>query len=275
MRWINLPLLKQSWLFTLRNLLVLGPVFVLFGFVNDSILSIGGVDHARQAVIMEQLQQTGGGLEGLAGINNAIGTSQNPVNGLTSIGLLLFAASVQMVIILGLIEARFRGESISLSQQLSFFRRGFTGSLKGFWRGFLRFLGFATLLAIGILASMLMKDQGMPAAEAMLGLINLVIFLWMMVFLLPYIFATIDCILTGNNFDPAFAHSETVLNGKRGEIVLTFTLCGAPSFLGSLPLVMLQEPIASPLSIGLTYLLILPSTTLLFLYHKAFAVPQA
>jgi hypothetical protein len=271
MRGINLPLLKQSWIFSARHALWLAPFFVLCGYLNDAIMSIGGASHSQMSVILSQLKASGCGIESLMAIDQSVGGSQNPGHGIAAIGLLLFAASIELVLMLGLMHTRQQGETPRLAQQLAFFRQGFTGSFKGFWRGFLRFLLFSFALAIGIVATVILNACGTTEALVIMGLLTALIFLWMMVFLLPYIFATIACVFRPLAFDEAFRASVQQLTGRRLEVVLSLCVSGLPA--GAVTVGMAWqglEPSLAPLSIALTSVLGIPSLALLYLYHLRF-----
>lgn len=273
MRWVNLPLLKQSWRLTLQHLAVLGPAFVLFGFLNDALLSIGGTGHAQQMQVWEQLARSGGGLEGLAAIDATMNHSQGSSgNGLLSVGLMLLAASLELVIALGLLEARMGGRPLAAASQLAFLRQGTLGSLKGFWRGFLRFLLFCIALSLALIAALVMGSQAGPGMLAILGLMTLGIFFWMMVFLQPYIYATLDCILHPSlSFHDAFLRCEAAMRNRRMEMVLTLCLCGLPVLAGNLPLTLLPAESGAFATIVLTSLLSVPSFVLLLLYYRELA----
>lgn len=272
MRFVNLRLLKESWKLAFRHLAVLGPTFILFGFINDALLSIGGTGHAQQAQIWEQLARSGGGLEGLVAIDATMHGSQGSGNGLLAVGLMLLAASLELVIALGLLEALLNGRTLTPAMQLAFFRQGTLGSLKGFWRGFLRFLLFSFGISLALVAMLLMGQQAGEAILILLGLAALGLFLWMMAFLQPYIYATLDCILHPSlSFHDAFLRCEASMQQRRLEMVLTLCLCGLPVLAGNLPMVMLPAEIAAAATIVLTSLLSVPSFTLLYLYYRDLA----
>jgi hypothetical protein len=267
MRWINLSLLRQSWAFSLRHLLWLAPVFLLSGYLNDAIMGIGGTSHSQMSVILERLKTSGCGMDSLIAIDQSVGGSQNPSHGITAIGLMLFAASIELVLMLGMIEARQHGETLRLASLMAFVQRGFTGSFKGFWRGFLRFLLFSLALSIGIVASVILNACGSREALLIMGLITGLIFFWMMVFLLPYIFATIACVFRSLAFDEAFRHSTAQLAGRRAEVVLTLCICGLPAAAANL---LLALPESAIVTVALTSLLSIPSIVLLYQYHVSF-----
>lgn len=273
MRWVNFPLLKQSWQLALRHVLILGPAMVGCGFLNDAIMSLAGTSHAQQAEIYSQLQM-GGGVQNLAAINNSIGTSQNPADSLVAIGLLMLAASLELVVLLGLTHSVAQGERLTLTQQLRFFRQGLSGSLKGFWRGFLRFLLFCIALSVGILMLMVSAPGDSTLFTFAIAGATLAIFLWMLIFLLPYIFATIACIFhQGLSFHDAFERREKVIQGRQAEIVVTLCLCGLPALLGNAAMLLLPDVIASAATLILTSLLATPSLVLLYLYHQNMEAP--
>ncbi len=264
---MNLPLLKQSWQLALRHVLILGAAMVACGFLNDAIMGLAGTNHTQQAEIYAQLQM-GGGVQNLAAINSTIGTSQDPADSLVAIGLLMLAASLELVVLLGLTDTLARGDRLSLAMQLGFFRQGLSGSLKGFWRGFLRFLLFCLALSVGILLLMLRDANDSLVSTLAIAGATFAIFVWMMVFLLPYIFATIACIFhAGLSFHEAFEGREKAIQGRQAEIVVTLFLCGFPILLGNAPLMLLPGNAGAMLALVLTSLLALPSLVLLYLYH--------
>ncbi|MBY0355468.1 MAG: hypothetical protein K2Q12_07020 [Rickettsiales bacterium] len=269
-RLLNIPLLTDAWRMAVRYGDVLAPVTVFFGFINDAIMRVGGTGHAQQAAIISQLSQSSGGLQSLAAINTTIGTAHNPADSFISIGLLLLAASVELVILLGLTDTLIQRKGLRLNVLLRFFRHGLIGSLQGFWRGFFRFLLFSIALSVGILALLLMRGEVSFGALALVAIATLAVFIWMMWFLLPYIFATLDCVLHAKDFDSAFIRSEEALKGRYLEVLLTLGISTLPALLSNLLLAWLPESYGATVTIILTNLLMVPALVLLYLYARDF-----
>lgn len=270
-RLLNVPLLKQSWALAWLHLPLLAPVMILFGFINDALLSLSGTDQAQQAELLGLLQQSGGGLEGLAAIDQAIGSSQDPTQSLISIGLLLLAASIELVILMGLLELRSKSEPVRVAPFMAFLRHGLMGSFKGFWKGFFRFLVYCTVLSLGILAYTFLQGQVSTLILLAIAVATVGVFLSMMLFLQPYIFATLRCIFVPLPFADSFANTEKKLEGRRLEILGTLLICGAPGVLASVPSLVMPAAAAVPLTIILASLFSLPAIVLLYLYDREFA----
>ena len=264
---LDLEALTESWRFSLRHIVVLAPVFIAFGLLNNLIQSLSGSGEAQQAAMFQQLSATGNPGD-LAALNAAVGSSQNPGLSLIAIGLLFLAFAFESVLLLGMVRALSRGEALTVRGIARFTRHRFGASIRGFTTGFLRFILLSVGVALGFIATYLLKDH--MAVALILGLGTAAGFVYMMMFLLPFIFATFYCIFHDLPFKSALERSLADCGGRTFGMALTLIACSLPAITVNIAFILWNRPGWELLPMTLISLLSIPPFVLLYLIFTGF-----